>query len=221
MPSLWHYLSRAPMKARKVFFPRRADKLHLGSGPRILEGWVNVDNVRYPGVDVVLDVRRGLPFRDVRFIFAEHFVEHLDLHEAMYLLRECRRVLRDDGVLRLSTPDLDWVWASHYRLDVAGGERVEDCFRLNRAFRGWGHRFLYNFETLRAVLLDAGFAQVERRDFGRSDRPELQGIEGHERSEDHGTLQDILVIEAEGRGGGTPEELKRSRQEFLHALGAV
>ena len=213
---LWHYVSRAPNKLRKMFFPTRAERLHIGSGPQILPGWVNIDNVRYSGVDRVLDVTRGLPFRDVRFIFAEHFIEHLGLHEAMYLLRECRRVLRDDGVLRLSTPNLDWVWASHYALPGS----IEQCFRLNRAFRAWGHQFLYNEASLTAILQDAGFANVVRRDYRHSDHPELRDLERHERSEDFEGLADILIVEAWGRGGAAPVELEKPRTEFLTDLGA-
>jgi predicted SAM-dependent methyltransferase len=214
---IWHYVTRAPNKLRKMFFARAADRLHIGSGPQILPGWVNIDNVRYPGVDRVLDVTRGLPFRDVRFIFAEHFIEHLDLHAAMYLLRECRRVLRDDGVLRLSTPNLDWVWASHY--GVPGS--IEQGFRLNRAFRAWGHQFLYNEAALTAILHDAGFANVVRRDYRASEHPELQDLERHGRSEDFEGLADILIVEAWGRGGGTAAELEAPRAEFFHDLGAV
>jgi len=213
---IWHYISRAPTKLRKMFFATRADRLHIGSGPQILPGWVNIDNVRYPGVDRVLDVTRGLPFRDVRFIFAEHFIEHLDLHAAMYLLRECRRVLADDGVLRLSTPNLDWVWASHYQMNAS----VQECFRLNRAFRAWGHQFLYNEPALTAILHDAGFANVVRRDYRQSDHPELQNLERHERSEDFEGLADILIVEAWGRGGTTPPELDEPRREFFHDMGA-
>ena len=208
------------MKMRKVFFPRRAERLHIGSGPQALQGWVNIDNVRYPGVDHVLDVTRGLPYRDVKFIFAEHFIEHLALHDVMYLLRECRRVLSDDGVLRLSTPDLDWVWSSHYEVATDSKESISNCFELNRAFRGWGHQFLYNEATLRSLLLDAGFANVERRQYGESEHPELRGIERHERSEDHDGLQDILIVEARGRGSVVPEELVAPRGEFFHAMGA-
>jgi predicted SAM-dependent methyltransferase len=220
MPSLWHYVRRAPMKARKMFFAKQAEQLHLGSGPEILDGWVNIDNVRYPGVDVVLDVTGGLPFRDVRFVFAEHFIEHLDLNAAMYLLRECRRVMRDDGVLRLSTPNLDWVWATHYAPHAAEVAAVEGCFRLNRAFRAWGHQFLYNEAALRSVLNDAGFANVRRCAWGESEHPELRGIERHGRSDDFQGLADILVVEAWGRGGTTPPHLIAPRREFLHDLGA-
>lgn len=160
MPSPLYYLARAPMKIRKVFFPAAAGRLHIGSGPQSLAGWVNIDIVRYPGVDRVLDVTRGLPFKDVRFIFAEHFIEHLDLNAAMYLLLECRRVLGDGGVLRLSTRNLDWVWASHYGLGAPKQDAVGSCFKLNGAFHAWGHQFLYNEATLTAPLFEAGFANV-------------------------------------------------------------
>src|SRR5688500_68383 len=109
-------------------------KLHLGCGPVALPGWLNIDNLPYPGVDRVLDVTAGLPFEDVQFVFAEHFIEHLELDAAMALMRECRRVLRDDGVLRLSTPNLDWVWASHYKKVMTQEEAVLACFaKIGRA----------------------------------------------------------------------------------------
>jgi predicted SAM-dependent methyltransferase len=120
---------------------------------------VNIDIVRYPGVDRILDVRRGLPFKDVRFIFAEHFVEHLDLNDAMYLFLECRRVLRDDGVLRLSTPNLDWVW----------GIALRRC----RQQRGSGPR-LFQTEWRVSRLLDAGFASVAISGYGESSYAELR-----------------------------------------------
>jgi predicted SAM-dependent methyltransferase len=220
MPSLLHYIRRAPMKLRKTLFPARRARLHIGSGPQALQGWTNIDIARYPGVDVRLDVRGGLPFRDVEYIFAEHFIEHLDLHAAMYLLRECRRVMTDGGVLRLSTPDLEWVWASHYQLRTAPERAVADCFRLNGAFHGWGHQFLYNEATLTAMLLDAGFATVERRAYRESGHAALQNLERHERSADFDGIPDILILEASGRGDHTPAHLAAARAGFLHNLGA-
>jgi len=194
-------------------------RLHLGSGPQILEGWVNIDNVEYPGIDHLLDVTAGLPFEDVSFIFAEHFIEHLAYNDARTLLRECRRVLRDDGVLRLSTPNLDWVWASHYRLDLSEEQQVQGCFAINGAFRGWGHQFLYNERTLCATLHDAGFAKVERRAYGESPHPELRGLERHEKSFDANYPSHILIVEASGRGGTAPAYLDQPRAAFLRDAG--
>ena len=121
-------------------------KLHIGSGRVALPGWVNVDIQPLPEVDVVNDVTEGLPFDEAQFIFAEHFIEHLPFDAALQFLRECRRVLLENGVLRLSTPNLDWVLRSHYDPSrwQSTAEPIRDCLWLNKAFRGWGHCFLYN-----------------------------------------------------------------------------
>ncbi len=76
-------------------------KVHLGSGPLILPGWVNVDNLPYPGVDRVLDVTKGLPFKNVDYVFAEHFIEHIPYPAAIdqFLYNELtlRATLHDAG----------------------------------------------------------------------------------------------------------------------------
>ena len=158
-------------------------RLHLGSGGSPIAGWINIDIQPLPGVDRVLDVRRGLPFENVAAIYGEHFLEHLELEEGLACLVECRRTLALDGILRLSTPNLDWVLASHYRHGrwVEDGEAVSDCFRMNRAFHGWGHRFLYNRQALDAALRAAGFATITMHRYGESDVPELVGLERHEK----------------------------------------
>ncbi|HEU4523286.1 MAG TPA: methyltransferase domain-containing protein [Thermoanaerobaculia bacterium] len=190
-------------------------RLHLGCGPHHIDGWINIDSVPYPGVDQVLDVSRGLPFEDVSFIFAEHFIEHLHYRDATALLRECRRALRDDGVLRLSTPNLDWVWASHYRRVMPEDQQVLASFAINRAFRGWGHQFLYNWGTLAATLRAAGFAEVARQKYGESQHPELRGIERHEQTPDYDSLSHILIVEAWGRGGEPPAVLSEHAAWYL------
>ncbi len=190
-------------------------RLHVGCGPVHLDGWINIDNRRYDAVDYVLDVRDGLPFRGLRFIFAEHFIEHLPYWEAERFLRDCRAALAADGVLRLSTPNLDWVYATQYY-----GNAVNDCFLLNASFRAWGHQFLYNEATLTALLRHAGFANVEPAEYGESAHPELRNLETHERSPDSPELPHVLVMEASGVGGTRDEQLKASAAAYLHDLGA-
>lgn len=210
-----------PALARRRNRPIEPLRLHVGSGPHQLPGWINIDNQLYPGVDRVLDVTRRLPFRDVAFVFAEHFIEHLDYSDAVSFLRHCRRVLRDDGVLRLSTPNLDWVWRSHYRPTLTPDQELLGCFGLNRAFRGWGHQFLYNFGTLAATLQDAGFANVVRCEYGESTHPELGGLEAHEQNPDFEGLSHILIVEASGRGGVAPEAIREPRAEYLRDIEVV
>ena len=195
-------------------------RLHIGSGPVALPGWVNVDIKPYPGVDFCADVAAGIPFRNVRHIFAEHFIEHLGYAEAAQFVTACREALGDDGVLRLSTPNLDWVVRTSYPVgrDRTDDERLHDCFALNRAFRAWGHQFLYTFAALQALLDNAGFASVRAVRYGESDLPELAGLEHHEQYPDFFEHSHIIVVEATGRG--TAARGGPSVEEYLRDLSA-
>lgn len=195
-------------------------RIHLGCGPVRLDGWVNLDIRPFPAVDVIADARRGLPLRAARYVFAEHFLEHLELDEAIALLAECRRILTPDGVVRISTPNLDWVWATCYstrwaqaseetavinplrwRHDAAS---TVSCLELNKAFRGWGHRFLFNRSMLEEALRAAGFAKLEWCVYGKSEHPGLAGLERHPRDRDIAGIPDVLIVEASGFGEHRP-----------------
>jgi predicted SAM-dependent methyltransferase len=191
---------------REKPLPAGPIRLHIGSGQRHLEGWVNIDNQELPGVDRVVDVRDGLPFANVSTIFAEHFLEHLPLEAGLAFLTECRRVLAPEGRLRLSTPNLAWVLETHYRQDpsLPEDQGLFDALRTNRAFHGWGHQFLYNRASLSSVLAAAGFADVSFHAYGESPHPELVGVEGHEKSEDVPELPHVLIAEASGRAAPRP-----------------
>jgi len=201
-------------RARIEPIRQHIDRLHIGCGPQALAGWTNVDIEFFPGVDVVRDVRDGLPFTGARYVYAEHFIEHLTYDEALRFLKECRAALRDDGVLRVSTPNLDWVLETHYR----GPERVGICFAINKAFRGWGHQFLYNEETLVATLQAAGFAEVKFFAYGKSDDPVLTGIERHETYPDEPGMPHVLVAEARGRRASSTDAIEVIIDEYDRAL---
>lgn len=181
-------------------------RLHIGCGQQAMAGWVNIDNQELPGVDRVLDVRKGLPFRGASAIYAEHFLEHIGFDEALSFLKECRRALADSGVLRISTPNLDWVFVTHYPSFPSGTstEKLRDCFQMNQAFHGWGHQFLYNRTMLEVVLRAAGFGRVIFQSYGVSEVPELNGIERHQTWPDTPELPHVLIAEASGRGREEP-----------------
>jgi predicted SAM-dependent methyltransferase len=195
-------------------------RLHVGCGQEALAGWVNIDNKQLPGVDRVLDVTRGLPFENASAIYAEHFLEHLSLDQGLAFLAECRRALSDAGILRLSTPNLDWVYLTHYRVGswADDGQSLLDCLQLNRAFHGWGHQFLYNRVMLAGALRAAGFDRVEFRRYGESDVAELKGLERHETWVDTPELPHVLIAEATGRRApaALPEKMLI---EFREAIG--
>jgi len=197
----------------------RVERLHIGCGMSPIPGWVNVDQFALPGVDRVLDVGQGLPFEGVAFLYAEHFLEHLSLHEGLAFLRGCRRVLAPAGVLRLSTPNLDWVMQTHYHFGqwASDAEALEDCMQTNRAFRGWGHQFLYNPPTLALALRTAGFAEIQFHRYGESGRPELAGLERHETCPDEPAFPHVIIAEASGigaTGAANPEPFELYQRDL-------
>lgn len=193
-----------------------AVRLHIGCGASPIEGWINVDIQDGDGVDRVLDARRSLPFEDVEFIFAEHFIEHLTLEESLAFLAECRRILLPEGVLRLSTPNLHWTWLTHYRRPETfqGDEALIACLNLNRAFHGWGHKFLYNEVTLTAALAAVGFGEFSTCRYGESRRAALCGLERHEKYPDFGPVSHIVILEASGVAEPSTE-FTRTAAEYL------
>ena len=98
---------------RGVFVARelaRHSRLHLGCGPNILKGWANIDFLAGNGV-TRWNLTDPLPVKTgtVDFVFTEHFIEHISLAQAQGLLKECHRVLRPGGIVRVSTPGLNTI----------------------------------------------------------------------------------------------------------------
>jgi predicted SAM-dependent methyltransferase len=81
---------------------RDADAKSVGVDLECLYAHTNFEPWRYSRGE-------SLPYPDQMFnyIFSEHFFEHLFLDEAVDLLRECRRVVAEGGVVRICVPDAD------------------------------------------------------------------------------------------------------------------
>jgi predicted SAM-dependent methyltransferase len=185
-------------------------RLHIGSGNVRLPGWTNVDAQRLPGVDVVADVTRGLDFTGAEAVFSEHFLEHLAVDDALRFLLEVHRALMDGGWVRLTTPNLDWVWLTHYRLEGEAAERREAALAINRAFRGWRHQFLWNREMLAEALAACGFEAVRWCRRGESELPFFRDLERHDTYGDSEEMPHILIVEAR-KGEPRPDRLRELR----------
>jgi len=90
---------------------------------------------------------------------------------------------------------------------------------MNKAFRGWGHQFLYNRQTLTEVLIEAGFGTIETVAYGESRHPALRNLERHETYIDTPETPHIIVLEASGRSDGPSCRLKEPRADFEEAVG--
>ncbi|MBS0569059.1 MAG: methyltransferase domain-containing protein [Proteobacteria bacterium] len=163
-------------------------KVNLGSGDHKLDGWLNVDLVRKDNPDLVADLSRPLPFTDASldYIHTEDFFAALTLEQAHDFLRECRRVLKPAGVMRLLTPDLEklahkylqepeWllkVWDHFVGLPLKTRSACE-IFNLGMRLGG---KFHYDRPTLIQVAAACGLRAYETA-FGQSEHAPLRGID--------------------------------------------
>ena len=123
-----------------------------------------------PGVDIVGDVREGLPLDEssVDCIASVHFLQEVPLDDLVPTLQELRRVLKPGGTIRLVLPDLDKGIRAYLDKDV---EHFlvpdEDARSLGGKFifhmLWYGHsRVLFTYDFIEELLLKAGFSRVER-----------------------------------------------------------
>lgn len=92
-------------------------KLNIGPGARWRRaGWLRLDHY-VTDADIRLDLRDGkpipLPSHSVLKIFTSHVIEHLDDRAVDVLFRECHRILRFGGLLRVSCPDVEKAVTQH------------------------------------------------------------------------------------------------------------
>lgn len=175
---------------------RGYDRLNLGCGPHRIHGWGNVDISGYP--NMVWDLRKPLPVgpNTIRFIYSEHFIEHISRLEALRLLKNCKTALTRGGVIRISTPNLRYIAKEYLNgnlIEMPHGswKPKTPCAMLNEAMHLWGHQFVYDEAELILLLEEAGFSQVRRMSWGQSEHVELRGLETRPYFDD-------LIVEAVG-----------------------
>jgi predicted SAM-dependent methyltransferase len=172
------------LRNRKVFatLPKHGAYIDIGCGPNRADAFYSIDYCWRPGLDLCWDVTRGLPFAAefVRGIFTEHCVEHITYNDFVNLAREFHRVLLPGGTARIIVPDGEL----YVRQYLEGGpipygqdDMVSGIYTpfmsVNRIFYEHGHRFIYDFETLHAILTRIGFRNVERSAFRQGRDPRL------------------------------------------------
>lgn len=115
-------------------------KIQFCCGTNKPDGWINLD--------AECDITKPLPFPDnhADMCFCEHGLEHVSGPNAFRFLRECHRILKKDGVVRICVPVLDDLNDDHAR-DII----------LNH-----GHECAYTWALLGRMIELAGFNDVTR-----------------------------------------------------------
>lgn len=158
-------------------------KLHLGCGQIHMDDWLNIDIVKYPEVDVCVDLRRGFPFKrnSVNRIYAEHTFEHFSPSELASIFYQSHRVLQPGSSLHFNIPDFERLTRSfllkdnktlaylkkdlrRFHVEFNNKPRaVQDNYYFDHVLHQLGeHKFYYTFPLLKSMLLAAGFQKVEQ-----------------------------------------------------------
>jgi predicted SAM-dependent methyltransferase len=183
---------------QSYFAEREIRKLHIGCGGNILADWLNCDLSPISCSVLHLDATAVFPFANDTFdyIFSQHMLEHISYSHGLAMLSECHRVLKNNGKIRISTPDLQFLidiyrdskselqleyikWATDTHITTY--PYYDDIFVINNFVRDWGHVFIYDEKTLRSSLENAGFANIIRCDLNESEHETLLNLENKER----------------------------------------
>jgi len=149
-------------------------KLHLGSGDRIIPGFVNVDMRDMPGVDIsgfdVADLSR-FEANSFELIYACHVLEHLPRPKTFPTLLEWNRVLKKGGVLRVAVPD--WEATVEVYRRTGDYENLLNWIYGGRDYDGNQHYRQFTFSGLKTLLIEAGFKRVVRYDWRKTEHADI------------------------------------------------
>ena len=123
-------------------------------------------------------------------------IEHVSYAQGQHMLKECFRVLKDGGKIRISTPNLSFLillyqnektelqkeyigWATE--TFIGSAPYCEDTFVINNFVRDWGHTFIYDEKILRFSLEKAGFKEITKFELNESEDEILRNLENERR----------------------------------------
>jgi len=164
--------------------PPAIKRLNWGCGGSGEPGWINSDLKDGPDIEITADIREGLPLDDdsLDYIVSIHVLPMISHPDLVPVLRELRRMLKPDGVLRLALPDLD-------RSIQAYLQRSPDHFMVpDSDVRSYGGKFivhllwygytvtLFTADFIEELLWKSGFRHVRQCSFGQTASAHAPGI---------------------------------------------
>ena len=143
------------------------------------------------------DATKKIPLKDnsAECVYTSHMVEHLSRPGMILFLKEVRRILKDDGILRISVPDLK-IFTNSYLLKGDADKFMEELFveatpitnlkeKLKLFFIGYRHhQWMYDGNSLSLLIKNFGFRNVKICKKGETSIKNKNGLNLYERSEE-------------------------------------
>ena len=142
-----------------------------------------------------------LPDKSVKTLYSSHMFEHLSRDSSIMFLNEARRVLSDDGVMRIVIPDLEKIISTYNKNKNADqfmettflsappiGSLKEMAYLFLSGYRH--HQWMYDGNSLVSIIKKQKFGNVIIQSNGDTLIEELGGLNLLERE------QESVVVEA-------------------------
>jgi predicted SAM-dependent methyltransferase len=181
------------------------DHLHIGCGENIVDGWLNIGlfpKNRFPYNKLIkqgnawilnMDIKMGIPVKkgSVKYIYASHFIEHLSFKEGYLFLKNCNGYMEKSGLIRLAFPNLklwikryyenDYAFFQTYYASLKNYLKLPPLRTNGEVFMSlcyaWGHKWLYDAESMTDLLIRTGFAQIFEKKINVSLIPDIEKLE--------------------------------------------
>ena len=200
-------------------------KLNLGCGLQCPKGWINIDssigvklskrpllkkiiysivpasvglpNADWPENTMWMDLTKPFNFKNesVDIVYSSHTFEHLTYEETTFVLKECYRILKPGGLIRVIVPDFQ-IFIDDYLENKAKDPSLA-AFKFHQTsgyfeipvpntFKGLlkfyfkrknNHAFLYDKAGLHYQFDKAGFKNLDFMMYGKSKINDIQEID--------------------------------------------
>jgi len=177
---------------------KNAIKLNIGSFINMFYyGWINIDVLNLSEfakkenyIFSQTDMTKPFIYPDgyVDYIFSSHALEHIGIEDGLRFLKECHRMLKTGGVIRIAVPDCGLLMRQYVNNDLNYLKHIspmaESCKCALDKYLAVGlnnHAYAYDSCNLKNLLQDAGFKDVEQVDpwHSRSEIMEMETIVSH------------------------------------------
>jgi predicted SAM-dependent methyltransferase len=139
-------------------------KINMGCGWRNFgKDWIHIDGGDYEHLDYksIVDLSQ---FEDnsIDLIYSSHVIEYFDREEVKQVLKEWRRILKPNAVLRLAVPDFRSIVTLYYADKFPLENFLGPLYgKMNMESETIYHKTVYDFISLKKVLEELDFREIK------------------------------------------------------------
>ena len=138
--------------------------LHLGCGKRNIPNFINIDKSSFKHIHFKKSVDNLKIFKNnsVDMIYASHVLEYFDIHELKKVLKEWKRVLKKDGLLRISVPNFQSLIKVYKKTN-----NIENIIgplfgRMKSGKNTIYHKYVHDYKSLNKILKSLNFKKIKK-----------------------------------------------------------